>query len=49
MNKEQFVKNAALSGRLAAEGMVLLENKEDLLRFLRKYQVYATDLVWQPE
>ena len=34
MNKEQFVKNAALSGRLAAEGMVLLENKEDLLPFL---------------
>ncbi len=26
-----------------------VENKEDLLRFLRKYQVYATDLVWQPE
>ena len=26
-----------------------VENKEDLLRFRRKYQVYATDLVWQPE
>ena len=34
MDKEQFAKNAALSGRLAAEGMVLLENKEDLLPFL---------------
>ncbi len=33
MDKEQFAKNAALSGRLAAEGMVLLENKDDCLPF----------------
>ena len=33
MNQEQFAKNAALSGRLAAEGMVLLENKENCLPF----------------
>ena len=33
MDKEQFAKNAALSGRLAAEGMVLLENNDNLLPF----------------
>ena len=33
MDKEQFAKNAALSGRLAAEGMVLLENNDALLPF----------------
>ena len=33
MDQEQFAKNAALSGRLAAEGMVLLENKENCLPF----------------
>ena len=31
MNKEQFAQNAALSGRLAAEGMVLLENQNNTL------------------
>ena len=35
MDKEQFAKNAALSGRLAAEGMVLLENNDELLPFSR--------------
>lgn len=33
MDKEQFAANAALSGRLAAEGMVLLENKDNCLPF----------------
>lgn len=33
MDKERFAENAALSGRLAADGMVLLENKENLLPF----------------
>ena len=39
MDKERFVKNAALSGRLAAEGLVLLENNENLLTFPRGYRV----------
>ena len=33
MDNELFKKNAALSGRLAAEGMVLLENNDALLPF----------------
>jgi len=39
MEKEQFARNAALSGRLAAEGMVLLENNDELLPFQRGCRV----------
>ena len=39
MTKEEFTANAALSGRLAAEGMVLLENRDNCLPFQRGCRV----------